>query len=69
MVPHLPMLDAGVSGTSVEREREGEGKRGAANGRDLEAGAKDRIAIAEGEEEGRYSSEWGLVLHCIASES
>ena len=53
MVPHLPLLDAGVSGTSVEREREGEGKRGAANGRDLEAGAKDRIAIAAEKRRGR----------------
>ena len=45
MEPQLSMLDAVVSGTSAERERGGE--RGAAtNGRDLEAGAKDRIAIA-----------------------
>ena len=42
MEPQLSMLDAVVSGTSGER-----GERGAAaNGRDLEAGAKDRIAIA-----------------------
>ena len=47
MEPHLSMLDAVVSGTSAERER---GKGGAANGRDLEAGAKDRIAIAAAEE-------------------
>ena len=46
MEPHLSMLDAVVSGTSAEREG---GERGAAtNGRDLEAGAKDRIAIAAG---------------------
>ena len=44
MEPQLSKLDAVVSGTSVER-----GERGAAaNGRDLEAGAKDRIAIEDG---------------------
>ena len=41
------MLDAVVSGTSAARERGAKGEA-AANGRDLEAGAKDRIAIEDG---------------------
>ena len=49
MEPHLSMLDAVVSGTSAARERGAKGEA-AANGRDLEAGAKDRIAIAAAEE-------------------